>query len=206
MAKDLAHRWELVWNRPIRQLSGGQQRLAALLVALSARPQVLLLDEPAGGLDPVARRSLNECLVEALMRGEGCTVLLSTHLIGDLERLATYVGIMDRGRLFVSGEVEEWQRTLRRVQVVFAESKPPREFSIPGALATQTLGPVVTSIARVVDDNQLQNIRMIPGTRVNVFPVTLEELFVDLFRHQSEFVLATKSSTPEESQTSTTFS
>jgi ABC-2 type transport system ATP-binding protein len=163
-------------------LSGGNQRLAALAAALATRPEVLLLDEPAAGLDPVARRELNTCLIEVLLRGPGCTILLSTHLLGDLERLATRVGIMDRGRIVVEGAVEDWHRTMRRVQVVFAENAAPVDFSIPGALKSQQLGPVVTALARVTDDAQLNGVRAIPGARVNVFPVTLEELFVDWFR------------------------
>ncbi len=182
LLREHARRWGLPLQQPIAGLSGGNQRLAALAAALATRPEVLLLDEPAAGLDPVARRELNTCLIEVLLRGPGCTILLSTHLLGDLERLATRVGIMDRGRIVVEGAVEDWHRTMRRVQVVFAENAAPVDFSIPGALKSQQLGPVVTALARVTDDAQLNGVRAIPGARVNVFPVTLEELFVDWFR------------------------
>lgn len=184
LAADLARRWELPTQLPTGRMSGGQQRLAAILVALAARPDVLLLDEPAAGLDPIAREWLNTCLVETLLQ-TGCTILLSSHLISDLERLATHVGIMDRGRIVQSGEVEDWQRTLRRVQVVFAETGPPRDFAIPGAIRTQVLGPVVTAIARIANEEQIALLQAIPGTRVNVFPLSLEETFVALFRDQA---------------------
>ncbi len=182
LLREHARRWDLPLHQTVAGLSGGNQRLAALAVALAARPEVLLLDEPAAGLDPVARRELNTCLIDVLLRGTGCTILLSTHLLGDLERLATRVGIMDRGRVVVEGAVEDWQRTMRRVQVVFAENEAPAEFSIPGALRSQRLGPVVTALARVTDDAQLNGVRSLPGVRVNVFTLTLEELFVDWFR------------------------
>lgn len=181
LADQLADRWEVPRGMSVGKLSGGQQRLVAILLALAARPEVLLLDEPAAGLDPIARDALNTCLVETMLEN-GCTILLSTHLIGDLERLATHVGIMDRGRVVQTGEVEEWQRTLRRVQVVFPEPGPPRDFAIPGSLRTHVLGPVVTAIARVTHEEQLDFLRQIPGTRVNAFPLTLEEVFVALFR------------------------
>jgi len=180
--RELARRWDLPRSTPIAKLSGGNQRLAALALALASRPEVILLDEPAAGLDPIARRELNQCLIEALLHGNGCTILLSTHLLGDLERLATQVGIMDQGRVVAEGAVEDWQRTMRRVQVVFSGDAPPREFAIPGALRSATLGPVVTALARVADDAQLDGIRHLPGARVYVFPLTLEELFVDWFR------------------------
>ncbi len=180
-ARSLARRWELPWKRPIGKLSGGNQRLAALAMALSARPEVLILDEPAAGLDPIARRALLVCLTEVLSDGDGATILLSTHLLSDLERLASHVGIMDRGRLVAEGAVEDWQRTMRRVQVVFDGANPPEGVSIPGAIRTQVLGPVMTSLARVDDDAQLDGLRQIPNTRVFVFPLSLEELFVEFF-------------------------
>lgn len=178
----LARGWDLSWDTPISRLSGGNQRLAALALALAARPEVILLDEPAAGLDPIARRELNQCLIDALLHGDGCTILLSTHLLGDLERLATRVGIMDHGHVVAEGAVEDWQRTMRRVQVVFAGDASPPDFAIPGALRSTSLGPVVTALARVTDDAQLDGIRNLPGARVYVFPLTLEELFVDWFR------------------------
>jgi len=180
--QELARRWELPRATPIVRLSGGNQRLAALALALASRPEVILLDEPAAGLDPIARRELNQCLIDALLHGDGCTILLSTHLLGDLERLATQVGIMDQGRVVAEGAVEDWQRTMRRVQVVFSGDAPPRDFAIPGALRSTTLGPVVTALARVTDEAQLAGIRGLSGARVYVFPLTLEELFVDWFR------------------------
>ncbi len=181
----LARRWELPWNDSISRMSGGNQRLAAIALALAARPEVILLDEPAAGLDPIARRELNQCLIDALLFGEGCTILLSTHLLGDLERLATRVAIMDYGRIVADGAVEDWQRTMRRVQVVFPEDRPPPDFAIPGALRCHALGPVVTALARVTDDAQLAGIQALPGARVYVFPLTLEEIFVDWFHETS---------------------
>ncbi len=179
---EILKRWNLPPDRPVASLSGGNQRLAAIALALSTRPEVLVLDEPAAGLDPIARRDLNQCLIEVLGEGSGCTIVLSTHLLADLERLATRVGIIEEGRLVAEGAVEEWQRTMRRLQIVFAQEQPPRDFSIPGAIRSRTLGPVVSALARIEDDSQLDGIRAIEGARVYVFPLTLEELFVDWFQ------------------------
>jgi ABC-2 type transport system ATP-binding protein len=142
----------------------------------------LVLDEPAAGLDPIARRDLNQCLIEVLGEGSGCTIVLSTHLLADLERLATRVGIIEEGRLVAEGAVEEWQRTMRRVQIVFSQEQPPRGFSIPGAIRSRTLGPVVNALVRIEDESQLDGIRALEGARLYVFPLTLEELFVDWFQ------------------------
>jgi ABC-2 type transport system ATP-binding protein len=181
LAREMAGRWELPWSRPLGRLSGGHQRLAAILAALASRPEVLILDEPAAGLDPVVRRDLLRSLVDALVRTDGCAVLLSTHLLADVERLATHVGILDRGRIVGAGAVEDWQRTMRRVQVVFPGGEVPAGLEVPGTLRGERLGPVLTAIARVTDESQLDGLKALSGVRVNVFPLTLEELFVEWF-------------------------
>lgn len=181
-ARSLARRWEIPTDRPLGRLSGGTRRLASVLTALAIRPELLILDEPAAGLDPIARRDVLSCLVDALLTVDGCTILLSTHLLGDLERLASHVGIMEHGRIVTQGSVEDWKRTMRRVQVVFPEAAVPAGAAIPGALRSQSLGPVLTGVVRLEDPAQLDGLRDLPGVRVNEFPLTLEELFVELFQ------------------------
>lgn len=182
LAQSLARRWEIPGDRPLGRLSGGTRRLASVLTALAVRPEVLILDEPAAGLDPIARREVLGCLVDALLGTDGCTILLSTHLLGDLERLASHVGMMEHGRVMAEGPVEEWKRTMRRVQVVFPGAVVPDGVAVPGALRSQSLGPVLTAVARLTDDSQLDGLRALPEVRVNEFPLTLEELFVELFQ------------------------
>src|SRR5438105_11935580 len=82
----LANQWELPWERPLGCLSSGEQRKVAILLAFAGRPEVLVLDEPASGLDLVAARQRLAQIVGAMTQSDGCTVLLSTHIVGDLER------------------------------------------------------------------------------------------------------------------------
>lgn len=178
LARELAGRWEVPWNRPLGRLSGGHQRLAALAWALATRAEVLLLDEPAAGLDPVSRRDVMRGLVDALMRTEGCTVLLNTHVLADVERLATHVAVLQQGSVVATAAVEEWQRTMRRVQVVVPGQEVPPGLEVPGTLRSHRSGPVLTALARVTDDAQLGPVRALPGVRVHVFPLTMEEWFV----------------------------
>lgn len=178
LARELAGRWEVPWDRPLGRLSGGHQRLAALAWALATRAEVLLLDEPAAGLDPVSRRDVMRGLVDALMRTEGCTVLLNTHVLADVERLATHVAVLQQGSVVSTAAVEEWQRTMRRVQVVVPGQEVPPGLEVPGTLRSHRSGPVLTALARVTDDAQLAPVRALPGVRVHVFPLTMEEWFV----------------------------
>ncbi|MEK7676983.1 MAG: ABC transporter ATP-binding protein [Verrucomicrobiota bacterium] len=180
LAVDLARRWDLNGDRSIAQLSGGEQRKAAILVALAPRPEVLLLDEPAAGLDPAARRELINELIDLLSQGHGCTVLFSTHILSDLERIAEWVGILDRGRLLVNGRLDELQSRMQRVQIIFPGDAPPLTVSIPGAVSCQVSGPVVTAVTQLVDAEHLESIRRWPGVRVQVFPLGLEEIFIEM--------------------------
>lgn len=183
-AQALAARFRLAADRPLGAFSGGEQRKAALLLALAARPEVLLLDEPAAGLDPIARRELIEELVDVLASGRECTVVLSTHIIADLERIAESIGIMDHGRIVASDRLDALQTGTKRVQVVVEGD--PRPVEIPGAVRTTTEGPVTTAIVRLSDPSALEKLRSTPGLRVNVFPLGLEDIFVELFGQQKE--------------------
>ena len=179
-ARYLARRFGLAWEQQVGLMSGGQQRKVSILLALAARPEVLMLDEPAAGLDPIARRELVDEIVDVLSRDGGCTVLFSTHIISDLERIAEHVGIMDRGRIVAAASLEELQRTTKRVQVIFDDAAPPEGFSVPGAVHSETAGSVVTAVVRLVSDTQLDALREIPGARVSVFPLGLEDIFIEL--------------------------
>lgn len=181
LARDLARRWDLDWNRQVGQLSGGEQRRVSILLAFASRAEVLLLDEPAGGLDPISRRELINGIIDVITREGGCTVLLSTHIIGDLERVAEYIGIMDRGRIHSTVRLDDLLTTTRRVQVIFDGNQVPEGFNIPGASRMRVSGPVVNTTMRVENPTQLESLRSIPGARVQVFPLGLEEIFIDLY-------------------------
>ena len=179
-AADLARRWELPSGRPVAQFSSGEQRRAAIALALASQPEVMLLDEPGAGLDPIARRQLLDELIGALGQGEGCTILLSTHLLSDLERVAEFVGIMDRGRLVTSARLDDLQLKMQRIQIIFPEHSAPAQFFVPGALRCESAGSVITAITQVADAAFLESLRQRPGVRVQVFPMRLEEIFLEL--------------------------
>jgi ABC-2 type transport system ATP-binding protein len=181
-ATSLAKRWSLRLDRRLGSMSAGDQRKAALLVAFAARPEVLLLDEPAAGLDPIARRALLEEIIDLAARGDGSTVLFSTHLLEDLERVVDSIGIMDHGRLVVSAPLDELKSTVKRVQVVFEGHTVPPGFAIPGAVWSDHSGPVATALTRMVNEAQLDAVRHLPGARVQIFPLNLQDILLAFFR------------------------
>ncbi len=103
----------------VQSLSRGMQQRLCLAHALVHDPQVLLLDEPASGLDPRARAELRELL--RALRSMGKTILISSHILPELEELCTAVAIIDRGRVLASGRVEDIERRFRRGSVLRAK-------------------------------------------------------------------------------------
>ena len=104
----LRGRFELPADTPLGQLSGGERRRASILLALATRAQVLIMDEPAANLDPMARRTLLEELAGVLDDREGTTVLFSTHILSDLERIADTIGILKKGAVNSSTTPTWW--------------------------------------------------------------------------------------------------
>lgn len=128
LANQLLQRWELQRRQRLDQLSPGERQRLALIRALAVRPELLVLDEPAAALDPVARRDLLREI--ALRAGDiGTTVLFSTHILSDLERVASHVAFLDHGRLLVNGELDHIKERFVRVLV-----PPPKAVQLPDAL------------------------------------------------------------------------
>ncbi|HEY1791073.1 MAG TPA: ABC transporter ATP-binding protein [Verrucomicrobiae bacterium] len=183
-ARRLAGLWNLPWKRAVGNLSNGEQCRAALLLAFASRPEVLVLDEPAAGLDVIFRRELVTQILDAVAENAGCTVLLSTHTIGDLERIADHVGVIRRGSLALSTPLDDLLNKTRRVQLIF-ESDSPSQVSIPGALRTHRDGAVWNAIVQWTGEGELEALRVSTGARVQVFPMSLEEIFVELFGNEN---------------------
>jgi ABC-2 type transport system ATP-binding protein len=98
------------------ELSGGTRSKLALALALAPRPPLLLLDEPTTGLDPVARREFNE-LVALMAAQHGTTVFFSSHLVDEVESIATRVAIVQAGRMRVEGRVSELRDRVRAIEI-----------------------------------------------------------------------------------------
>jgi ABC-2 type transport system ATP-binding protein len=105
-ATDRLDRLEIGLSQRVAALSGGQKAQLALTIALARRPALLVLDEPFAALDPVAREDFLASVAQAA-RGEGISVVLSSHVLAELERVATYLVVLGRGEVRVAGPVSE---------------------------------------------------------------------------------------------------
>jgi ABC-type multidrug transport system ATPase subunit len=106
LATDRLRQLRIPCDRPVGQLSGGQRAQVALALALAKRPDLLLLDEPVASLDPLARREFLQALMDSVAEFR-TTVLLSSHLLGDLERVCDYLIVLHAGRVQVLGAVDD---------------------------------------------------------------------------------------------------
>ncbi|WP_394831282.1 ABC transporter ATP-binding protein [Pendulispora rubella] len=111
-------------------LSRGQRAIVCLGLTLATRPDLLVLDDPMMGLDPIARRAFLEALVH-FSRGEGRTVLFSSHLLADVERVADYLGVLDGGSLRACCTIDTFQKQVRKYILHF-DGKPPGLSLFPG--------------------------------------------------------------------------
>lgn len=136
-ARRLCEDFRLDPRQKIRTLSRGQHARAALVAALAHRPELLLLDEPSSGLDPVVRRDVLEAILHTVAQ-EGRTVLFSSHLLDEVERMSDHLALIDGGRILLAGSLEEirdrhWRITVRANGAV---EEVVKRLAAPGASAT----------------------------------------------------------------------
>jgi ABC-2 type transport system ATP-binding protein len=121
-AGTLLNQFQLDPAQRLKTLSQGQQAKIGLLTALAYRPELLILDEPSSGLDPVVRRDILEAIIR-LVAEEGRTVLFSSHLLDEVQRVADYVVMLQRGRVVLNGRTEEVRAD--HISAVLAFAEPP---------------------------------------------------------------------------------
>lgn len=114
LVKRLLTQWKLNPSQRLITMSPGERQQVAIIRAIAPRPRLLVLDEPASALDPYARRALLREIVN-LASEDGCTVLFSTHIISDLERIATHLALLHEGSVRLYGAVDDIKDTVRRL-------------------------------------------------------------------------------------------
>lgn len=163
-------------KQPIRRLSKGMQKQAAFWLTISARPDVLILDEPVDGLDPVMRRQIWSILMSDVAE-YGVTVLVSSHNLRELEDVCDHVGIMNRGKLLLERSLDELQGSVCKLQAAFREEID----SFPPELAAahwEKVGRVYTLICRSTKEEAKERVEAMQPIFVDVLPLTLEEIFI----------------------------
>jgi len=175
-AERLMEQFGLDPGAKIKTLSRGEHAKAGLLVALAFRPELLLLDEPSSGLDPVVRRDILEAIIRTVAE-EGRTVLFSSHLLEEVDRVADDLAVMFDGRVVLSGELENVKATHHRLVFRF-DSLQPSAPQFPGVLNLTGGGQEWTAICNGKRDQAVAAAGRIGGRVVSEGAPSLDEIFV----------------------------
>ena len=170
---------DLPMDRKVTELSRGELAKLALIVALSHRPKVLILDEPTSGLDPLIRRDFLSAIV-GLLRDTDRSVLFSTHILSDVERVADRVIVMNEGSIVAHDSLDALRQRFCKLSLLF-KSPPDEDWEIPGARRVDKgLREWVAVVEAGTDIAQFSHDARIADAVIH--PMTLEDVFVELVR------------------------
>ena len=163
-------------KRSIRKLSKGMQKQVAFWLTLCMNPELLVLDEPIDGLDPVMRRQMwNLILSETASRK--ITVLISSHNLRELEDVCNHVGIMNQGKVILERSLYELQGNVSKIQLAFEQGMPmlPDDFVV---MHMSNTGRVYTLIVKGNPEQAKRELEKLNPLFMDILPLTLEEIFI----------------------------
>jgi ABC-2 type transport system ATP-binding protein len=173
--------FELGADRRISRMSKGETGKLMILLALAQRPELLILDEPTDGLDPMVRRDVLTATLDYVAE-TGATVFISSHLIHELERICDWVGVLDHGKLVAEMKLGEFKNGAMRLRVLNA---PANVADLPFTLISRTPEPLTrgeTWVLRGWNDEMRSYFDRIGATVKDVSDMDLEDVFVEMLR------------------------
>lgn len=181
--KRLLDEFRLPRDRSMKKLSKGMRTQTALLLALSRGAELLILDEPTEGLDPVVTEKVLELIVGAA--ADGTTVFFSSHQISEVEQIADRILLIDRGQLVLDTTLDEISQEYRRIRAVYNDPLPAGALHLDGVKRVVMDGRVVSVLAshnvtRIAD--QLR--RHSQGRDVDILPMTLKEIVLESLKRE----------------------
>ena len=163
--------FQLPKKSQIRRFSKGMQKQAAFHLSICTRPDVLILDEPVDGLDPVMRRQVWSLILSDVAQRE-TTVLISSHNLRELEDICDHVGIMDKGHMLLERSLESMQGNTVKLQLV---GDAPEGLEV---LHTGTSGRLKTLVVRGTSEQVHAKVAACNPTYFDILPLSLEEIFI----------------------------
>jgi ABC-2 type transport system ATP-binding protein len=181
-ADELMKQFALDRSHRIARLSKGETGKLMMLLALAQRPELLVLDEPTDGLDPVVRRDVMMALIEYVAEHDA-TVFISSHLVNELERICNWVGVMDKGRMVAELPMDAFKSGIKRLRVRQAPPTPgDTPFLVLAREASDALSASEVWVVRGWQPPMRQWFEGIGATLHEVVDLDLEEGYVELLR------------------------
>jgi ABC-2 type transport system ATP-binding protein len=178
-ANELLALFELDPRKRVRSLSKGMRTALMLVLTFSIGPRILVLDEPASGLDPIHQRHVLDLMIEAA--ANGATILFSSHQVAQVERAADRIAILKHGKLVVDRTLDELKSDEKIVEAVFAGPVPPLDGIASDArvVRVETVGSTVRAVTRSDSDEIAQRIFALHPRSLRIIDLNLEEIFLN---------------------------
>ena len=181
--REMVELFRLDLNKKVKHLSKGTLVKLSLLLAVAHDPQVLILDEPVAGLDPVVREEFLDGVLRTICQ-RGQTVLISSHTLEDVQRLADTVGILYEGRLLLHARLDEVLSTTKRIRATLVDGRRPASLP-PGTIHDRVQGREWLLTVSDFGPEKLEQVRALEGVaHVEVVDIGLEDLFKDIVKGQ----------------------
>ncbi|HEY2380258.1 MAG TPA: ABC transporter ATP-binding protein [Terriglobia bacterium] len=180
LSTSLLSRWELDPDDNIGTLSEGQRQKLSLLLAMGYEPDLLILDEPAASLDPQARRTFLSTVIDIATKGSR-TIVFSTHITSDLERVASDIVLLKGGTVNYSGSMDDLKDSVKSLRLT-GRGRLPETFDVPGVLSVRTEDRDALLTVRGVDDHLIHQLEKTYSATVEVRDLNLEDIFVEVHR------------------------
>lgn len=184
---DVAKEWDVPLEKRFGALSPGQQQKVAILSALGNEPDLLVLDEPVSSLDPLARRSFLRSLL-AITQDADRTVLLSTHITSDLERVASHIAVLNEGQIRWFDELDELKDRVKRLRLrsrsATLSGNLPDNMTVPNSIRLTVTGKTATAVVGNWSEETHQKLSQDYDVDVQVEDLNLEDIFLEV--HDSE--------------------
>lgn len=170
--------FELNIHKKITSFSKGWQRQIAFILALSSKPEILILDEPMDGLDPVVRKKIKKILIQDVADRE-MTILMSSHNLLEIEDVCDHIGVIHKGRLLFEKELDELKSDVHKVQVAYKYKTVPEQLLHDlDVLHKEQRGSVFLYIVRGESEVITEQIGATKPVLFDLLPLTLEEIFI----------------------------
>ncbi len=173
----LLHTFELDSERKVMTFSKGMKKQLSLFAALAANTDFLLCDETFDGLDPVVRQAVKSLLADA-MASRGMTPVIASHNLRELEDICDHIGLLHRGGMLLSRDLEEMKLGLHKLQAVFDQPLGEADFPALNILSIKSRGRLQTMIIRGEEEQILRQVEAKQPLFVEMLPLSLEELFI----------------------------
>ncbi|NVJ60129.1 MAG: ABC transporter ATP-binding protein [Gammaproteobacteria bacterium] len=178
LVSNLLKEWDIDSNKVIQKLSVGQQQKLSIILALAHKPEILILDEPVASLDPLSRRKFIKTLIDKNL-DEETTILFSTHITSDLERVAAELLILKDGSVKFQGDVDELKETVAKLNIR-ASGSLPDDLMLPGQISMSKSGNVAQIVTEELKGIDINDLKQKLNADISIEKLSLEDIFVEL--------------------------